>query len=423
MSHAHPSPPLTPPTAAIPPSLTTTTTIPAGFCSFPLSTHLLNLPVPTTDDEEGHLIYQAGDLIHGRYEVIRHLGEGTFGKVAEVVDHYGVNGSQGPKIAVKIIKSVDKYREAAKLEINVLEKLNSKDPKGKNLCVKMLNWFDYCGHICIVFELLGTSVFDFMKDNDYQPYPLEQVRHMAQQLIYSVKFLHDSELTHTDLKPENILFVASDFDTSMNDKGKPVREVRDSRIRLIDFGSATFDEEHHSTVVSTRHYRAPEVILEMGWAQPCDVWSIGCIIYELLQGMTLFQTHDNKEHLAMMERILGPLPYRMIKKSRKTKYFYRGRLDWDERSSAGKYVKESCQSLKKMLLSSLSSLSSSSRMSEEDQRQVYDLVTRMLEYDPEKRITLREALKHPFFHKLPKSSLSPSASFSSVRKTSQGSSR
>ena len=66
-----------------------------------------------------------------RYEVISHLGEGTFGKVAEVVDHYGLHGAQGPKIAVKIIKSVDKYREAAKLEINVLEKLNDKDPAGE----------------------------------------------------------------------------------------------------------------------------------------------------------------------------------------------------------------------------------------------------------------------------------------------------
>ena len=75
--------------------------------------------------------FPSSDISSSRYEVIRHLGEGTFGKVAEVVDHYGVNGSQGPKIAVKIIKSVDKYREAAKLEINVLEKLNSKDPKGK----------------------------------------------------------------------------------------------------------------------------------------------------------------------------------------------------------------------------------------------------------------------------------------------------
>lgn len=105
--------------------------------------------------------------------------------------------------------------------------------------------------------------------------------------------------------------------------------IKDTEVRLIDFGSATFDDEHHSTVVSTRHYRAPEVILgkvflsftftyifmllfflELGWAQPCDVWSIGCIIFELYLGITLFQTHDNREHLAMMERILGSIPYK-----------------------------------------------------------------------------------------------------------------
>ena len=53
------------------------------------------------------------------------------------------------------------------------------------------------------------------------------------------------------------------------------------------------------------------MILELGWSQPCDVWSIGCIIYELALGNTLFQTHDNREHLAMMERILGPVPSKM----------------------------------------------------------------------------------------------------------------
>ena len=46
--------------------------------------------------------------------------------------------------------------------------------------------------------------------------------------------------------------------------------------------------------MSTRHYRAPEVILELGWSHPCDVWSIGCIMYELATGTTLFQTHDNR---------------------------------------------------------------------------------------------------------------------------------
>ena len=89
---------------------------------------------------------------------------------------------------------------------------------------------------------------------------------------------------------------------------KDVRKVKNTEVRLIDFGSATFDWEHHSKVVSTRHYRAPEVILELGWAQPCDIWSIGCIAFELYLGFTLFQTHDNREHLAMMEKILGPIP-------------------------------------------------------------------------------------------------------------------
>lgn len=51
-------------------------------------------------------------------------------------------------------------------------------------------------------------------------------------------------------------------------------------------------------------------ISELGWSQPCDVWSIGCIMFELYLGFTLFQTHDNREHLAMMEKILGPLPDR-----------------------------------------------------------------------------------------------------------------
>ena len=93
---------------------------------------------------------------------------------------------------------------------------------------------------------------------------------------------------------------------------KDVRKVKNTEVRLIDFGSATFDWEHHSKVVSTRHYRAPEVILELGWAQPCDIWSIGCIAFELYLGFTLFQTHDNREHLAMMEKILGPFPEKSV---------------------------------------------------------------------------------------------------------------
>ena len=102
--------------------------------------------------------------------------------------------------------------------------------------------------------------------------------------------MHSNALTHTDLKPENILFVNSTYDVVYNARKKrDERVVRDTSIKVIDFGSATFDWEHHSTIVSTRHYRALEVILELGWDQSCDVWSVGCILFELITGNTLFQ--------------------------------------------------------------------------------------------------------------------------------------
>ncbi|XP_065372157.1 probable dual specificity protein kinase madd-3 isoform X6 [Calliphora vicina] len=343
------------------------------------------------DDPDGHLIYHSGDILHHRYKIMATLGEGTFGRVVKVKDM-----ERDFCMALKIIKNVEKYREAAKLEINALEKIAQKDPNCEHLCVKMIDWFDYHGHMCIAFEMLGLSVFDFLRENNYEPYPLEQVRHMAYQLCYSVKFLHDNRLTHTDLKPENILFVDSEYNTHYNHKiNREVRRVKNTDVRLIDFGSATFDHEHHSTIVSTRHYRAPEVILELGWSQPCDVWSIGCILFELYLGITLFQTHDNREHLAMMERILGQIPYRMARNhvlysKTKTKYFYHGKLDWDEKSSAGRYVRDHCKPLFRYQMSD-----------SEDHCELFDLIKKMLDYEPSQRVTLGEALRHPFFDKLP----------------------
>nr|XP_054756508.1 dual specificity protein kinase CLK2-like [Lytechinus pictus] len=335
------------------------------------------------DDDEGHLIYRPGDCLQARYEITSTLGEGTFGKVVQCRD----NMSGGTKKALKIIKNIEKYREAAKLEINVLEKINKKEGAGKGLCVKMYDWFDYHGHVCISFEILGLSIFDFLKENNYQPYPLGQIKQMSHQLCSAVKFLHDMKITHTDLKPENILFLDSRSSIKYDPgKKQDVRQVLNCDIRLIDFGSATFDHEHHSTIVSTRHYRALEVILELGWSQPCDVWSIGCIIFELYTGFTLFQTHDNREHLAMMERILGSFPSWMIKRTRKSKYFYHDRVDWDQDSSSGRYVCENCHPIRYYPDSDA-----------DEHRLLFDAIEEMLEFDPFKRATLGHVLEHPYF--------------------------
>lgn len=343
-------------------------------------------PPSVDNDKEGHLLCKGGDILHARYQIIRLLGEGTFGKVVQCKDLLRNNED----VALKIIRNVEKYREAAKLEINVLNKINERDTKGDSLCVRMLDWFDYHGHMCISFNMLGLSVFEFLKENCYQPYSIDHVRHIAYQLCKAVKFLHDNHLTHTDLKPENILFANSEADIVFDViKNKDYNLVRCPDICLIDFGSATFDHEHHSTIVSTRHYRAPEVILELGWSHPCDVWSVGCIIFELYTGYTLFQTHDNLEHLAMMERILGQIPQFMMRRTKKSKYFYRGHLDWDDSSSSGRYVFDNCRPLQKYMLSDT-----------EDHRLLFDLIRQMLEYDVSYRVSLKESLRHPFFRKL-----------------------
>lgn len=132
-----------------------------------------------------------------------------------------------------------------------------------------------------------------------------------------IAVLHDLNLIHTDLKPENILLVQNGYQTFTYNRQIPTssttnqrsarqrRVLLDTEIRLIDFGSATFDDEYHSSVVSTRHYRAPEIILNLGWSYACDIWSIGCILVEFFTGDALFQTHENLEHLAMMESVCG----------------------------------------------------------------------------------------------------------------------
>ncbi|XP_029303466.1 dual specificity protein kinase CLK4-like [Cottoperca gobio] len=337
------------------------------------------------EDEEGHLDYHIGLVMKARYEVVFTLGAGSFAKVVECIDR-----DKEEHVAVKILRSTECFREVAKSEIAVLEEINSLDDDNTFACVRMLDWFDHEGHICIVFELLGLSTFEFLRQNEFLPFNVEQIRHMAFQIFRAVYFLHRNKLTHTDLKPENILFVCSDYDLQHNDKTKcDERTLKSLDVKVVDFGTATFDHEHHESLVSTRHYRAPEVILDLGWNQSCDVWSLGCVLMEFYLGCTIFPTHDSKEHLAMMEKILGPIPPHLLKQTRKQHYVHDERLNWDERSSSHDYVRKHLKPLKKYM----------NRKSEEEV-QLLDLLGCMLEYDVYRRITLEEALWHPFFSPL-----------------------
>ncbi|KAH8485317.1 hypothetical protein H0E87_026928 [Populus deltoides] len=323
------------------------------------------------------------------------MGEGTFGQVLECFDN-----EKKELVAIKIVRSIHKYREAAMTEIDVLQRLARHDI-GSTRCVQIRNWFDYRNHICIVFEKLGPSLYDFLRKNSYRSFPIDLVRELGRQLLESVAFMHDLHLIHTDLKPENILLVSSEYikvpdykflSRSTKDGSYFKNLPKSSAIKLIDFGSTTFEHQDHSYVVSTRHYRAPEVILGLGWNYPCDIWSVGCILVELCSGEALFQTHENLEHLAMMERVLGPLPQHMVVRAdrRAEKYFRRGmRLDWPE----GATSRESMKAV--MKLPRLPNLIM--QHVDHSAGELIDLLQGLLRHDPAERLKAREALRHPFF--------------------------
>ncbi|BDD57541.1 hypothetical protein MAP00_002895 [Monascus purpureus] len=312
------------------------------------------------DDDDGHYIVTPDAPLTDRYSIIKLLGQGTFGKVVEAYDKH-----RKTRCAVKIIRSVQKYRDASRIELRVLSTLASNDKENRNKCIHLRDCFDFRNHICIVTDLLGQSVFDFLKGNGFVPFPSTQIQNFARQLFTSVAFLHDLNLIHTDLKPENILLVSNAYQTFTYNRTIPSsshatsrnarqrRVLLNSEIRLIDFGSATFDDEYHSSVVSTRHYRAPEIILNLGWSFPCDIWSIGCILVEFFTGDALFQTHDNLEHLAMMEAVIGRrIDAKLVRQvmqggrnghqNQAAKYFNRSKLDYPNEEttrSSRKYVR------------------------------------------------------------------------------------
>ncbi|KAL0312008.1 UNVERIFIED_CONTAM: Serine/threonine-protein kinase AFC3 [Sesamum radiatum] len=278
-------------------------------------------PPKRDDDRDGHYVFSMGENLTPRYKILGKMGEGTFGRVLECWDR-----QTREYVAVKVVRSISKYRDAAMIEIDVLQHL-AKNDKDDSHCVKMHSWFDYRNHICI----------------------------------------KTTDETNFRCLPKS------------------------SAIKLIDFGSTAYDNQIHSSIVSTRHYRAPEIILGLGWTYPCDIWSVGCILVELCTGEALFQTHENLEHLAMMERVLGPLPEHMIRRADRgaKKYFRRSHLNWPE----GAVSRESIRAVRK--LDQLKNLVS--RHVDSSRSSLVNLLHGLLKFDPSERLTARQALEHPFF--------------------------
>ena len=155
--------------------------------------------------DAGHVEWAQGQTITPRYQVKRLLGDGTFGRVLEAEDLHDHSLK-----ALKVIRAVKRYVVSAKIEADIIRRLNAADPESQSHIVRMTDSFVWESSFVLVFEPLGPSLYDVIKQNEYKGrtyagFSMHEVQLFAKQILQAADFMHRMHLTHTDLKPENIL--------------------------------------------------------------------------------------------------------------------------------------------------------------------------------------------------------------------------
>jgi serine/threonine protein kinase len=212
-------------------------------------------------------------LKQGRYTVKKLIGKGSFGSVIEAIDN-----SLETSVAVKIVKLKPGVTIHTNNEVINLKRLNQLDPEGSHF-VKMLDFFEENGYLCIVLELLHKNLYQFLLE--LKGFSLAEIAPMAQQLFRALHILESANIVHCDLKPENIM----------------IRGIHKKHIKVVDFGTSCEAGKSIYKFVQSRFYRAPEVSLRLEYSLPIDMWSAGCILAELYMGKPLFESHSENSQI------------------------------------------------------------------------------------------------------------------------------
>ncbi|EDK36741.2 conserved hypothetical protein [Meyerozyma guilliermondii ATCC 6260] len=200
----------------------------------------------------------------GRYEVLKTLGEGSFGKV-KLAQHSGT----GQKVALKIInrKTLAKSDMQGRIEREISYLRLLRHPH----IIKLYDVIKSKDEIIMVIEYAGKELFDYIVQRGKMPE--NEARRFFQQIIAAVEYCHRHKIVHRDLKPENLL-----LDDQLN-------------VKIADFGLSNImtDGNFLKTSCGSPNYAAPEVISGKLYAGPeVDVWSSGVILYVMLCGRLPF---------------------------------------------------------------------------------------------------------------------------------------
>ena len=278
-----------------------------------------------------------------KYQLIKKIGDGTFGTVFKAWNNAS---TEHKEVAIKMLKK--KYMSWEKAyslpEIQTLIELQHPN------IAKLLEVIKSKNEVYLIFECLDRNVYEMMKDSHLD---LTQIRNIIFQTLQGLEFIHSKDMFHRDLKPENLL-------------------ESQGTVKIADFGLIKHVKDTYpfTDYVSTRWYRAPEIIIGApDYGPSVDIFALGCIFAELYTKIPLFPGRNESDQLNKELQILGS-PSKSDFPS-----FYELAV-----KNGFKINKYNAQSLKHVL-----------KCSNND---VVDLIDRMIRLDPKERITAQDALQH-----------------------------
>ncbi|KAF9618027.1 hypothetical protein IFM89_039424 [Coptis chinensis] len=341
--------------------------------------------------EGDHISIKYGDFLNSRYKVLRVANVGEHAKVLKCVDTLGQN-----LVVIKVFRGNKGSHAVGVVDMLTLLKLSMHDKGGVNF-VQIQNSFMHSKHLCIVYECLGPSLYEFQCQSKNEQLPIEYIRELGRELLQSIVLMHDLHFVHASLSPAHVLFASNYKEdiSAFKRSGVFAHYKSPAAVKLIDFASSFFEYADIPCIKSRRPYRAPEVILGLRLSYACDVWSVGCILVELCLGKQLFRTAEDLDHLAMMECVFGKLPQYMLQKAASNAEMHKKKrcIKNSELECSGSTLEGSIETVEK--LPKLNELVPGNFKDEKGN--FIGLLEGLLKYDPSVRLTARQALGHPFF--------------------------
>jgi serine/threonine protein kinase len=203
---------------------------------------------------------------------------------------------ESDQVCLKVIKNNKDYLDQSLGEIQLLMLINGKGDPDEDRFLKLVDFFYFKEHLFIVTELLKENLYEFSnvvkKENLLPFFTLPRIAFILEQVLRGLAYIHSLDIIHCDIKPENVV----------------LEDIKEVKVKLIDFGSSCFTSDALTSYVQSRSYRAPEVILGCPYDQRIDVWSLGAVTTELLTSNVLFENDSIQGMLAKIQSICGPFP-------------------------------------------------------------------------------------------------------------------